>query len=134
MSPGNEATYYSSGATRDSREGKPVFDKFLSVQVLRSYGAYMHEHRKQSDGRLRTGDNWKHGIPENDYLESMFRHFLDVWESHENGDRRQLEESLNAVLFNAIGMQHENLKHLNSFHEVSDYDWTPEDDYDSSVV
>jgi hypothetical protein len=101
---------FDTGATRDSAEGKPVFNGFLSHEVLRSYAAYMHENRVQADGKLRAPDNWKKGISEDVYMDSLFRHFMDVWEAHEDGDREKLTESLNAVLFNAMGMQYENLK------------------------
>jgi hypothetical protein len=104
------ATYYDSGATRDSRENKPVFTQFLSHEVMRSFGAYMHANRTQADGVVRSGDNWKKGMPEQDYLDSLFRHFIDAWEAFEGGDRSKLEESLNGVLFNAMGLQYENLK------------------------
>jgi hypothetical protein len=107
-----EVTNYETGATRDSRDDKPVFDKFLSHEVLRSYAAYMHGERVQSDGKLRTGDNWKHGIPVNDYMESLFRHFMDVWELHNSDNPKALEKALNGVLFNAMGMQYENLKQI----------------------
>lgn len=103
------ATYYDSGATRDSREDKPVFTQFLSHEVMRSFGAYMHANRMQADGVVRSGDNWKKGIPEQDYLDSLFRHFIDAWEAFEGGDRNKLEASLNGVLFNAMGLQYENL-------------------------
>lgn len=117
---------FDTGATRDSADGKPVFNGFLSHEVLRSYAAYMHKNRFQADGKVRSADNWKNGIPEDVYMDSMFRHFMDVWEAHEDGDRELLTESLNALLFNVMGLQYENLKsvaHIEATQAVESIDY-----------
>jgi hypothetical protein len=108
---------FESGATRDTDEGKPVFGKFLSSSVLRAFGRYMHKHRIQSDGNLRAGDNWKKGIPQDAYVESLFRHFLDLWELHQgipildkDGEAIAIEEACCAIIFNVQGYLHEHLK------------------------
>lgn len=50
---------FESGATRDSDESKHDYDGFLSYPALVAYGAYMHMHRLQEDGKLRDSDNWQ---------------------------------------------------------------------------
>lgn len=104
---------FSTGATRDTDDGKPEYAKFLSPTALRAFASYMHKHRVQSDGGLRAGDNWKKGMPKDVYMESMFRHFMDVWSIHATGDAPSgvtLEEALCAMMFNVQGMLHEVLK------------------------
>jgi hypothetical protein len=65
---------------------------------------------------VRDGDNWQKGIPLDVYMKSMWRHFMDVWTMHRGlddfGAQASLEESLCAVLFNAMGYLHELLKEL----------------------
>jgi len=109
-------TKYDTGATRDSREGKLVFDKFLSIPVIRQYAAYMHMNRIQSDGELRAGDNWQNGIKQEDYIESLFRHVLDMIEFHrglDDSNRLAQIEGIAAIcgiMFNSMGWLHEWLK------------------------
>ncbi len=108
---------FSGGATRSSQEGKPEFAGFLSPIVLRRFGEYMVKHQKQEDGTLRASDNWKSGFPRRVYIESLFRHFVDVWEevtqdlikANEGGtcDRAKLEEALCAMFFNVQGLLRE---------------------------
>lgn len=99
---------FSTGANRDNDQGKPDFEGYLSPTVLRRFGAYMLKHQRQADGSMRDSDNWQKGIPLDAYMKSMWRHFLDVWESHRKGDVD--EEALCALLFNVQGMLHEKLK------------------------
>ena len=87
-----EARYFSTGATRDTDQGKLDYEAFLSPIVLRRYGEYMHEHRMQSDGELRDGDNWQKGMPRDQYMKSGFRHFMDWWTFH------RLEEEDHVVI------------------------------------
>lgn len=109
---------FDTGATRDTDQGKPDFDGFLSPLVLEEFGKYMHKHRVQSDGSLRDSDNWQRGIPLPQYMKSMFRHFLDAWRLHrgyevkdtKTGLRLTLREALTALLFNVMGYLHELLK------------------------
>lgn len=99
---------FESGAYRDSEDGKLDFEGFLSPLVLTEFAAYMHSHRKQSDGRMRDSDNWQKGIPFDVYMKSMFRHFMDVWTGHrENWADDAMLEALMALLFNVQGYAHE---------------------------
>ena len=108
VSPGGGARYFDTGATRDSKAGKLAYTGFLSPAVLRRYAEYMHKHRLQSDGTLRDPDNWKKGMPPAEYLESMGRHFMDAWLESEGWPTPDgnLEDSLCAIMFNAMGWLH----------------------------
>lgn len=107
---------FKTGATRDSEHHKNDYEGFLSPLVIESFGNYMDKHRIQKDGSLRASDNWQLGIPQDVYMKSMWRHFLDVWKIHrghqveKDGHIWNLEEALNALLFNVMGMQHEELR------------------------
>lgn len=102
---------FSSGATRDTDEGKLDYEAFLSPLVLKRYAEHLHKHRIQSDGKLRDGDNWQKGIAQDVYMKSMWRHFFAVWEQHRGIPTEEgREESLCALIFNASGMLHEFLK------------------------
>ena len=109
---------FETGATRDTDEGKYDYEGFLSPLVLRRYAEYMHKHRKQADGKIRASDNWQNGIPTEQYMKSMWRHFMEVWEFHRirlnnkstitNLD--DLQDTLCALLFNVMGYLHEEIK------------------------
>lgn len=102
---------FKSGASRDSNEGKYEYSGFLCPLVIRRYAEYMNKHRIQSDGTLRSSNNWKKGIPLEAYMESGYRHFHDWWMEHEGYKSREgLEEALMALLFNVMGYAHEILK------------------------
>lgn len=99
---------FDSGATRDDNQTKPDYAGFIDPIVLYAFGEYMHKHRIQADGSLRASDNWRKGIPRQAYIESMFRHFLDVWFMHDMDKRGEVyeerqEEALCALLFNVMG-------------------------------
>lgn len=102
---------FSTGANRDTAEGKLDFEGFLSPTVLKRYAEYMHKNRKLGDGSLRDSDNWQKGIPKDVYMKSMYRHFFDVWSDHRGLETKEDKETnLCALLFNVMGMLHETLK------------------------
>jgi hypothetical protein len=109
---------FASGATRNLDTNKLDYEGFLSPLVIEAFGKYMHSHRLQKDGTLRSSSNWKAGIPDEVYMKSMWRHFFDVWKlysgyevlSPEDSHSVSREEALCAVLFNVQGMLHELLK------------------------
>jgi hypothetical protein len=106
---------YDTGATRDDNENKLNYEGFLSPAVLQRFAEYMHEKRVQPDGKMRSGDNWQKGIPRADYMDSMWRHFMDVWMMHRNvGDWEagDLEESLCALMFNVMGYLFDELEDI----------------------
>lgn len=108
---------FTTGATRDTEENKFDYEGFLSPQVVRRFGAYMHKHRVQADGKLRDSDNWQKGMPFDAYMKSLFRHFMDAWSLHRglpitdpDGEAVTLEDALCACLFNIQGYLHELLR------------------------
>ena len=102
---------FATGATRDTGADKLDFEGFLSPRVLIAFAQYMHEHRLQTDGSLRDSDNWQKGIPQDVYLKSAFRHFMDFWMAHRGliPRPRLVAEILPALMFNIMGYLHEEL-------------------------
>lgn len=99
---------FDTGATRDTDADKFDYEGFLSPGVLRRFAEYMHKNRIQVDGSLRDSDNWQKGIPQDAYMKSAWRHFMEWWAAHRNGFTD--EEALCALLFNVMGYLHEALK------------------------
>ena len=110
---GSGTRTFESGATRDTAVGKFNYEGFESPLVMKRFAAYMHEHRKQKDGTLRSGDNWQRGIPKDAYMDSLVRHLMDVW-LHHRGFGQEATESLETALcglrFNVNGYLFEVLK------------------------
>lgn len=98
---------FDSGATRDISEGKLEYKGFYSPIVMKRFAEYMNLHRKQSDGSLRTSDNWQNlfGDKHEDVCcDSLLRHVIDVWlinQGFPEESREDLESGLCAILFNA---------------------------------
>lgn len=106
---------FETGATRDSDSDKPEYAGFNSPLVEKRFAQYMHLHRKQVDGTLRASDNWKKGIPRSAYLQSLHRHFIDLW-LHLDGYPEEAvdpdpESVLCAIRFNTNGLLYEVLTH-----------------------
>jgi hypothetical protein len=105
------ARQFSTGATRDTDEGKLDYEGFLSPIVLVEFAKYMNKNRVQSDGKTRDSDNWQKGIPKDAYMKSMYRHFMDLWLEHRGYPSRSNKiEALCAIIFNAQGYLLEELK------------------------
>lgn len=104
---------FGTGATRDTVEGKLSYVKGLSPIVDRGYLEYLDKHRRLSDNSMREFDNWKNGMPQDVYLESLDRHERAVWlichgyKAFDNRGEVTLKDSLYGVLFNTIGMLHQ---------------------------
>jgi len=118
---GREATQiirtFSTGATRDTNQDKPDYEGFLSPIVLEDFANYMHGKRVQQDGALRDSDNWQKGIPINEYMKSLYRHFMHLWLLHrgytakdEKGNEVTLRDTLCGIEFNTMGYHFEVLK------------------------
>jgi hypothetical protein len=116
-----EMRTFDTGATRSSDAGKLDYEGFLSPLVLERFARYMHLHRTQADGTLRGSDNWQHGIPQDQYMKSLMRHWMDAWQFHRGYDVMppedwrfdkdyDLEDALCGVLFNAMGYLFEEIK------------------------
>jgi len=102
----NKVRVFSSGATRDTDDGKLDYEGFLSPIVLQKYAEYMHHHRYQSDGKLRESDNWQKHFGDDHYsvcMKSLWRHFMDLWLEHRGFQSRDgIENALMGILFNAM--------------------------------
>lgn len=110
---------FPSGATRDTDLNKLDYEGFLSPLVLERYAQYMHKNRLQNDGSLRASDNWQKGIPLDQYMKSLWRHFMDLWKLHRGHEVSIkdlgcvcITEVLCAIMFNTMGYLHEILKDL----------------------
>jgi len=111
---GKKIRKFKTGANRDTDENKLDYEGFLSPTVLRRFAEYMHKHRIQSNGKLRTSDNWQKGIPLEVYIKSAWRHFIDWWLEHRgNKSREGIEDALCGLFFNVQGYLHEYLKMAN---------------------
>lgn len=131
--PIHQMRVFNTGATRDANTDKLDYKGFISPLAMERFSAYMHKHRKQSDGSIRASDNWKKGIPLDAYMESLVRHVFEVWRLYENGDTEQTEELMCAVMFNAQGFLHERAK-VKQSHAITDsiYEQTAERDENCS--
>lgn len=99
---------FDTGATRNDDSNNLDFEGFLSPLALQAFAEYMHKHRLQADGTLRSSDNWQKGIPLDAYMKSGFRHFFDWWSEHRgHGSREGMEDALCGLLFNVFGYLHE---------------------------
>ncbi len=105
------------GPTRSDLGDKMQIEGYLSPLTIRRYGEYMRKHQRQENGELRECDNWQKGdgIPQASYMDSLFRHFLDIWGIHrgywtESEDGEDSEDLLCALLFNVMGLLHEKVK------------------------
>lgn len=102
---------FDTGATRDTEEGKPDYEGYLSPLVIERFGEYMLSHQKQADGEMRASDNWQKGMPLSAFMKSGLRHFMGWWMRHRGYyDDDMIEEAICALLFNAMGYLHELLK------------------------
>ncbi len=119
----------STGATRNGKQHKFEYQGFLSASVLHRFAEYMHKNRIQADGSVRDSDNWKKGMPQQWYSDSLFRHAIELQRAVERGDNGiiernpdpknpnmvvetylSLEDALCAVIFNAQGWLYERLQ------------------------
>ena len=103
---------FKTGATRSGEDGKLDYEGFLSPLALQRYAEYLHEHRRQEDGKLRASDNWQLGMPISCYMKSAWRHFVEWWRLHRCAvqPRKELEDAICGVIFNAMGYLHEIVK------------------------
>jgi hypothetical protein len=99
-----------SGATRNLTGDKLAYSGFLSPLVLKRYAQYMHSHRTQADGTVRSPANWQRGMPLDWFEDSGWRHFMDWWLHHRGFPEEAsepVEEALCALMFNISGYLHE---------------------------
>lgn len=112
----SEVRRFETGATRSVDVGRIDPEAYLSPIVIERFCEYMQKHQRQSDGALRSGDNWQKGMTRESFMKGMWRHFLHLWTRHRGyavADPKaaeNIEEDLCAILFNAQGMLFELLK------------------------
>lgn len=102
---------FKTGAIRNDEIDKLDYEGSFSPLVLKKYAEYIHKHKKQSNGKLRSADNWQKGMPLDTYMKSGWRHFMDWWLEHRgNKSREGITDALCGLLFNVQGYLHELLK------------------------
>ena len=120
---GKDIREWKSGGKRDTVAGKLSYSKFFHPIVLRSFVEYMHKARKMRDGSYREGNNWQKGFGDtlkehsDVCMESLMRHFMDVWLFHEGTEDVgvDLDEALCGVMFNAMAWLFQLLKSRQEF-------------------
>jgi len=104
-------TRFSTGAIRDSQEGKVDFVETISFTAHHRYAKYMTEKKKKYGA-----GNFKKGITSQSYEWSLLRHIDKYFRNkYENGNDEPNEDHLAAIRFNVDGLMHneeqEKLKH-----------------------
>ncbi len=97
---------FETGASRDSDNQKLDYEGFLSPLVLQRFAEYMHRHRIQADGSLRSADNWQKLFGSDHFsvcMKSLSRHHMAVWLAHRHCPTEDtLEDSLCGIMFNTM--------------------------------
>jgi hypothetical protein len=107
---------FSTGANRNSDEGKYDYEGFNNPIVDFSFAKYMHFHRKLEDGTMRDSDNWQKGMPKTEIVKSLIRHVQDIKLIHrgikvvEDGKEVSLEHAINGAKFNLNALMLDLLK------------------------
>ena len=102
---------FATGATRDTSEGKIDMEGFTHPMVMKQFAKYMRMNQLQSDGNLRSSDNWQKGIDIPAYVKSLRRHHDDCWAEHRGFKTEHgLIAALCGVMFNSMGWLLEELK------------------------
>ena len=100
---------FSTGATRDTAEGKIDPSRAIHPSVLRMFCDYMLAKAEMPD-HVRSQDNWQRGIPPAELLASLSRHHLDIWSHLKGGPTtEEIDAALNGALFNVMALM---LHHL----------------------
>lgn len=108
-----EIREFNTGANRDTNEQKFEYARFFSPIVLKRYAEYMHKNRFLSNGDTREPDNWKKLFGDNHEqvcLDSLARHFFDLWLNHEGYTTKEdKEDAICGIMFNAMAYLHKKL-------------------------
>ncbi len=109
---------FQTGATRSADTSKIKPQKYTSPLATARFCQYMKSNEVQADGTRRDADNWKRGIPEQSYIDGLFRHTLDLQAALEgyagqvypDEKPHELDDILCAIWFNVQGLLHEREK------------------------
>lgn len=69
---------FTSGANRNSSDGKLEYHGFNHPVLEQKFAEYMHKHRELEDGTLRDSNNWWKGWDKSISLHSLNRHLQDL--------------------------------------------------------
>lgn len=94
---------FTTGAVRDSEDGKPDYIETISWTALHRFAQYMTAKKaKYGEG------NFKKGMPIAAYERSLVRHLEKyIRNKYENGQDELEEDHLSAIVFNTLGIMHE---------------------------
>jgi hypothetical protein len=98
-----EIRSFSTGAIRDSEEGKEDYIETISWSAFKRFAKYMTgKKKKYGEG------NFKKGMPIDAYERSLMRHIQKYLENkYEDGNSEKEEDHLAAAWFNIQGIMHE---------------------------
>jgi len=106
--PKQEIRQYSTGAIRDSEEGKEDYTETISWTAFKRYAEYMTSKKKQYGS-----GNFKKGISIDSYERSLMRHISKYMiNKYEGGDLEKDSDHLAAIVFNIFGIMHEEARNL----------------------
>jgi len=98
---------FATGAVRDDADGKEMYAETISWTALKRYAQYMTKKREKYGA-----GNFKKGIPIESYEDSLMRHVQKyLANKYEDGDTEKDEDHLAAIVFNALGIMHEEGRH-----------------------
>jgi len=96
-------TSFSSGAIRDTQDGKEDYTETISWCAFKRYAQYM----TKMAAKYGSG-NFKKGIPIDNYEKSLLRHVQKYMENKYEGGTVEVEQDhLSAIVFNVFGIMHE---------------------------
>lgn len=96
-------TQFSTGAIRDTQDGKLDFVETISFTAHHRFARYMTEKKKKYGA-----GNFKKGIPIESYEQSLLRHIDKYFRNkYEGGNDEPHEDHLAAIRFNVDGLIHE---------------------------
>lgn len=101
--PTMKTTKFKTGAIRDTQEGKEDYVETISWTAMKRYAQYMTEKKKKYGP-----GNFKKGIPIENYEQSLLRHVQKyLANKYEGGNVEKEEDHICAIVFNALGILHE---------------------------
>lgn len=94
---------FSSGGKRDGDENKEDYIETISWTAFRRYAKYMTSKKKKYGS-----GNFKKGLPIDYYERALVRHLQKyIVNKYEQGKDEKEEDHLSAIVFNALGIMHE---------------------------